>query len=168
MTSVLSSQFLEAIATTIALDVQRIALLILPATSPVKAVIGELQDMGINVRGLGLQDEERGKAELLQSTLKKFKVGRQPRNNAEQAEVPDLLVATHTSIRGLDFPDLTHVFIAGVPGEGEEYAHAAGRVGRFGREGKVVMFLEQKDEKKAAAMYQRLDICPSEFEDIQI
>ncbi|KIJ40177.1 hypothetical protein M422DRAFT_257010 [Sphaerobolus stellatus SS14] len=161
---VLSPHLLEGIATTFALIVPRFALLILPATSAVKTVVAELQALGVNARGLGLQDEDRGKAELLQSSLKKFSTGVRPHTSDDEV-VPDLLVATQPSIRGLDFPELTHVFMAGAPEDPEEYLHASGRVGRFGRAGKVVVFLETKHEKKAEGVFKRLDIILTESED---
>ncbi|KAF8523050.1 P-loop containing nucleoside triphosphate hydrolase protein [Hysterangium stoloniferum] len=139
-----SPHVLEAIATTFALDVPRIALLVLPATGAVKSIVQELQELGIDARSLALQDEDRGRPELIR-------------------RAPSLLVTTLASIRGLDFPELTHVFIAGVAENASEYAHAAGRVGRFGREGKVMSFLERKDEEKAGAVYRQLDISLSEF-----
>lgn len=146
---------LEAIATVFAVDVPRIALLVLPAMGPVVKTVEELRELGINARSLGLEDDERGKAELMASKLKRHK----PREtDGERAEEPDLLVTTVKTIRGLDFPDLSHVFIAGVAESVEEYAHAAGRVGRFGREGKVVMFFEKGEEAKAGSMYKQLDI----------
>jgi superfamily II DNA/RNA helicase len=163
---------LEAIATTFALDVPKIALLVLPATAPVNAVLKELHELGINAQSLGLQDEDRGKQELMRSTLKKFNprlkagsVG--PGPDDPRAEEPSLLVTTEASIRGLDLPELSHVFIARVPDNEVDYSHVAGRVGRFGREGKVVLFLEGKERDKAAALYGGLKISLAQFEHVQ-
>ena len=49
-----------------------------------------------------------------------------------------VLLATPTSIRGLDFPALTHVYTMFLPAEDpREYLHLAGRVGRIGQQGSV-------------------------------
>ncbi|KAF8585555.1 P-loop containing nucleoside triphosphate hydrolase protein [Ramaria rubella] len=170
---VISPMLLEAIATTSALDVPKIALLVLPAAAPVNAVLKELQELGIDARSLGLQDEDRGKPELMRSTLKKF--NRIPqRHKSHSGEVdneeasPSLLVTTAAAIRGLDLPELTHVFLACVPGDAVDYEHAAGRVGRFGREGKVVMFVRPREDEAVYELYQKLDIRASQFEHVQI
>lgn len=156
---------LEAIATTFALEVPKVALLVLPSTAPVKSVLGELQDMGIDARSLDLHSANRGKSDLIKSGLKKFQS--QPLGPLKE-EAPYLLVTTIASVRGLDFPEMSHVFLAGIPGELDDYLHAAGRVGRFGREGKVVSFFEEEDEEKAALLYNRLRIALSEFKHVQV
>lgn len=49
-----------------------------------------------------------------------------------------VLLATPTSIRGLDFPALTHVYTLFLPDQDpREYLHLAGRVGRIGQQGSV-------------------------------
>lgn len=162
---------LEAIATAFALDVPAIALLVLPATAPVQRAVHELRELGVNAHGLDLLDDARGRAHLL-------------RGNADQPqENPTLLVATLATTRGIDLPGLSHVFILGVP-EGRKvdaYLHAAGRVGRFGRGGKVITVLERGAEDGAeevegkrvnrrdepwhmSRIYKTLDITPSQFE----
>ena len=159
---------LEAIATTFALDVPKIALLVLPAAAPVKGVLEELHELGIHVQSLGLEDEDRGKYELMRSTLKKFKP--QPKAGAHEGEgeEPSLLVTTEASIRGLDLPELTHVFVAKVPESEVDYDHVAGRVGRFGREGKVILFVEWKEKTRAAELYDRLQISLAQFEHVPV
>lgn len=65
-------------------------------------------------------------------------------------ENPVMLVSTLATTRGLDLPELTHVFLLGVP-EGrraDAYLHVAGRVGRFGRPGKVITVLEEREEER--------------------
>lgn len=170
---VLNANLLEAIATTFALDVPKVALLVLPSSAPVKSVLGELRDMGIDARSINLHDEDRGKPDLIKSTLKKFHSQplRRPKKEDgedEGVEAPYLLVTTIASVRGLDFPEMTHVFLAGIPEEPDDYLHAAGRVGRFGREGKIVTFFEAKEERKAAILFKQLKISLSEFEHIRV
>jgi superfamily II DNA/RNA helicase len=48
-----------------------------------------------------------------------------------------VLLATPNSIRGLDFPALTHVYTLFLPADEREYLHLAGRVGRIGQQGAV-------------------------------
>lgn len=168
MVAPISPVVLEAIATTFALDVPKVALLVLPATAPVNGVLKELQELGINARSLGLQDEDRGKQELMRSTLKKFNPRLNARGDEAQADAPSLLVTTEASIRGLDLPELSHVFIAKVPDNEVDYDHVAGRVGRFGREGKVVLFLGKTDAGKAAELYNALKISLAQFEHVQV
>jgi len=48
-----------------------------------------------------------------------------------------VMLATPNSVRGLDFPDLTHVYTLYIPPDPREYLHLAGRVGRIGQVGSV-------------------------------
>lgn len=49
-----------------------------------------------------------------------------------------VMLATPNSVRGLDFPDLTHVYTLYIPEDDpREYLHLAGRVGRIGQMGSV-------------------------------
>ncbi|CCG82644.1 Predicted protein [Taphrina deformans PYCC 5710] len=49
-----------------------------------------------------------------------------------------ILVATDVIARGMDFPDVSHVFQAGVPAERESYIHRLGRTARAGKEGRGI------------------------------
>jgi len=50
----------------------------------------------------------------------------------------NLMIATPNSVRGLDFPSLTHVYTMYLPfDDPREYIHLAGRVGRVGQLGSV-------------------------------
>lgn len=62
------------------------------------------------------------------------------------------LVASDVAARGLDIPDVTHVFNFDVPGHAEDYVHRIGRTGRAGRSGKAVMICSPRDEKQFAAV----------------
>lgn len=46
-----------------------------------------------------------------------------------------LLAASDVAARGLDIPDVSHVFNFDVPWAGDDYVHRIGRTGRAGREG---------------------------------
>ncbi|TPX35020.1 hypothetical protein SmJEL517_g02441 [Synchytrium microbalum] len=52
-----------------------------------------------------------------------------------------VLVATEHAARGLDMPNISHVFILGPPISPTSYFHMAGRTGRFGRRGTVITVL---------------------------
>ena len=118
---------MEAIASVFATDVPRLALLVLPPGSSVQKSISELQDLGVDARPLDLRSRV---------------IDQLGQNESSGEEDPVLLVATPATIRGVDLPQLTHVFLAGAPDTSstDVFKHVAGRVGRFGREGKVVPF----------------------------
>lgn len=118
-----------------AIDVPRVALLVLPAEASVRRAVFDLRTLGVNAHGLDVLDTERGGAYLLR------------KGNQHEAN-PTLLVATLATMRGLDLPDLTHVFMLGVPQSltADAYLHVAGRVGRFGKSGKVITILEPRHE----------------------
>lgn len=129
---------LEAVATTFALEVPQVALLVLPATAPVRKVIFELRQLGVDAHSLDLLGSEASRVYL------------QSQESEGRSENPTLLVSTLATTRGVDFPALSHVFLLGMPPGrcGDGYLHMAGRVGRFGRQGKVVTVLEARKEDK--------------------
>ncbi|CCL98300.1 uncharacterized protein FIBRA_00294 [Fibroporia radiculosa] len=129
---------LEAVSEAFALDVPRLALLVLPASAPLRRVVTALCEFGVDARNLDIFQEEARSGYLSQET------SRPPSDN------PTLLVGTLASIRGLDLPELTHVFILGLPEDRpvDTYLHAAGRVGRFGRGGKVISVLSARHKSK--------------------
>lgn len=49
-----------------------------------------------------------------------------------------ILVATDVIARGMDFPDVSHVFQAGIPADRESYIHRLGRTARAGKEGRGI------------------------------
>lgn len=63
-----------------------------------------------------------------------------------------LLVASDVAARGLDIPDVSHVFNYDVPIHAEDYVHRIGRTGRAGRLGTAVMLVTQEDEKYLGAI----------------
>lgn len=128
----------------------------------------DLRQLGVNAHGLDLSSDGRGRTHLL----------RGPSDVAD--ENPTLLVSTLASTRGLDLPELSHVFVLGMPTKQrvDTYLHIAGRVGRFGRGGKVVTLLEEEREtvgkkgeakvvreaERMSALLRQLDITPVRFE----
>lgn len=59
-----------------------------------------------------------------------------------------VLVATDVAARGIDVPNITHVFNYGLPMKAEDYTHRIGRTGRAGREGMAVTFAEFRDRRR--------------------
>lgn len=141
-------------------------MLVTAATASVEALVGELREIGVNAHGLDVIDSERGGSYLL-------------RKGAAPDDDPTLLVATLSTVRGLDLPDLSHVFVLGASDgvDHDAYVHAAGRVGRFGRSGKVIAILRRfyvaKQHGKRSvvdepirmkAIYQKLGVTPVNVE----
>src|SRR5690349_18443600 len=58
-----------------------------------------------------------------------------------------LLVASDVAARGLDIPDVSHVFNFDVPIHAEDYVHRIGRTGRAGRLGKAFTIVTRSDTK---------------------
>lgn len=129
---------LEAVAVAFALDVPSVALLVIRPEASVQRAVYDLRSMGVNAIALDVANMERGGAHLLSyGDTGEFKTN------------PTLLVCTRAMTRGIDFPELTHVFImeffqGKMSGQTvDEYLHIAGRVGRFGRGGRVIALVER-------------------------
>ena len=73
---------------------------------------------------------------LRMETLGKFKTG----------EIK-LLVCSDVAARGLDIPEMSHVFNFDVPTHAEDYIHRIGRTGRAGREGHAFTIATPEDGK---------------------
>ena len=58
-----------------------------------------------------------------------------------------LLVASDVAARGLDIPDVSHVFNFNLPIHSEDYVHRIGRTGRAGRSGKAFSLVAKADRK---------------------
>jgi ATP-dependent RNA helicase DeaD len=56
------------------------------------------------------------------------------------------LVATDVAARGIDIPELSHVFIYEPPEDVEDYIHRAGRTGRAGSSGIAISLLDPLEE----------------------
>jgi hypothetical protein len=162
-----NSNVLEAIATAFALDVPSVALLIIPSSASVSRAVYDLRCLGVNAHGLDVLCQEKGRAYLYAG---------------HASDNPTLLVCTPASARGLDLPDLTHVFILGIPDgpsggkrNADTYLHLAGRVGRFGRAGKVITIVEKdedsvserwesKDSSRMMNIFKRISVQPISFD----
>jgi superfamily II DNA/RNA helicase len=58
-----------------------------------------------------------------------------------------LLVASDVAARGLDIPDVGHVFNYAPPPNADDYVHRIGRTGRAGRTGESYTIVSPRDEK---------------------
>ncbi len=67
------------------------------------------------------------------------------------------LVASDVAARGLDIPDVSHVFNYDVPSHAEDYVHRIGRTGRAGKDGKTIMICTPRDEKNFDAIERLLE-----------
>ncbi|WOC17273.1 DEAD/DEAH box helicase [Pseudochrobactrum sp. MP213Fo] len=63
-----------------------------------------------------------------------------------------ILVASDVAARGLDIPDVSHVFNFDVPIHAEDYVHRIGRTGRAGRSGKAFTLITPSDTKHIDAI----------------
>jgi superfamily II DNA/RNA helicase len=75
-----------------------------------------------------------------------------------------LLVASDVAARGLDIPEVSHVFNYDVPIHAEDYVHRIGRTGRAGRLGKAFTIVTKSDTKYVDAI-ERLTGLPVEWHD---
>ena len=62
----------------------------------------------------------------------------------------DLIVCSDVAARGLDIPDVSHVFNFDVPTHAEDYVHRIGRTGRAGKKGAALSIVSPGDEKYLA------------------
>ncbi|MCC3247248.1 DEAD/DEAH box helicase [Methylocystis sp. WRRC1] len=58
-----------------------------------------------------------------------------------------ILVCSDVAARGLDIPDVSHVFNFDVPTHSEDYVHRIGRTGRAGRSGVAMTIVTEDDTK---------------------
>ncbi|NJL08686.1 MAG: DEAD/DEAH box helicase, partial [Methylacidiphilales bacterium] len=63
-----------------------------------------------------------------------------------------ILVASDVAARGLDIPEVSHVFNYDVPHHAEDYIHRIGRTGRAGRSGTAVTLVSPADSRSLAAI----------------
>src|SRR5262249_8121899 len=68
-----------------------------------------------------------------------------------KGELP-LLVASDVAARGLDIPEVSHVFNFDVPHHPDDYVHRIGRTGRAGRSGTAISIVTPLDHKSVAAI----------------
>ncbi len=72
-------------------------------------------------------------------------------DNFRTGKVP-LLVASDVAARGLDIPDVSHIFNYDVPIHADDYVHRIGRTGRAGRQGTSLTLVSRADRKHIDAI----------------
>ena len=102
------------------------------------------------------------------------KIGNSPLQMMEQFknEETSLMLATPNSVRGLDFPEVSHVYTLYLPmDDPREYVHLAGRVGRVGQKGSVrgggghvISILKAEDSDKMDSLSESLGFAFTDLE----
>ena len=103
----------------------------------VQTVLKSLERHGFNVAALHGDMDQRARMAALEGF----------RNGSTQ-----LLVASDVAARGLDIPDVSHVFNFDVPHHAEDYVHRIGRTGRAGKKGISYTIVTSEDSKSLAAI----------------
>src|SRR5271154_4422396 len=67
-----------------------------------------------------------------------------------------LLVASDVAARGLDIPDVSHIYNFDVPIHADDYVHRIGRTGRAGRSGTAITIVAGSNDQKAVAAIEKL------------
>jgi len=67
-----------------------------------------------------------------------------------------LLVASDVAARGLDIPDVSHIYNFDVPVHPDDYVHRIGRTGRAGRSGTAITIVAGSNDAKAVAAIEKL------------
>lgn len=86
-------------------------------------ILAKLKFAGLSIEGLYSEAGKQDRAKV----MKDFREGRL-----------QLLLATDVAARGLDIPDVTHVFHFDLPVDADHYVHRSGRTGRMGKQGMAV------------------------------
>jgi len=73
-----------------------------------------------------------------------------------------LLVASDVAARGLDIPDVSHIFNYDVPHHADDYVHRIGRTGRAGRSGQAFMIVTPADAKSLDKVLKLIGKIPEE------
>ncbi len=66
----------------------------------------------------------------------------------------NVLVCTDVAARGLDIPDVSHIYNYDIPGDAKDYIHRIGRTARAGEEGKAVNLLSESDHDNFSRIFQ--------------
>lgn len=103
----------------------------------VSILLRSLQKHGFNAGALHGDMDQRNRM----ATLDAFKNG----------EI-NILAASDVAARGLDIPEVSHVFNYDVPTQAEDYVHRIGRTGRAGRKGYAATLVTNDDRKVLKAI----------------
>jgi superfamily II DNA/RNA helicase len=105
----------------------------------VGVIEGSLKRHGFNAAALHGDMDQRARIKTLES----FRAG----------EIT-FLIASDVAARGLDIPDVSHIFNFDVPVHPEDYVHRIGRTGRAGRVGHAFMMVTTHEVKAVRAIEQ--------------
>ena len=75
-----------------------------------------------------------------------------------------LLVASDVAARGLDIPDVSHVFNYDVPHHADDYVHRIGRTGRAGKSGQTFMIVTPADSRNLDKVLKLIGKTPEEVD----
>ncbi|GAB2694039.1 DEAD/DEAH box helicase [Paenibacillus thermoaerophilus] len=107
------------------------AIVFVNETGPIRDLLGRLRGEGIAADTLFGQQSKQGRAAVMQQFRKgKIKV----------------LISTDVAARGLDIPNLTHVFQFDPAPSADAYVHRSGRTGRMGAPGTVISLAAKNEE----------------------
>ncbi|MHB8528616.1 MAG: DEAD/DEAH box helicase [Caulobacteraceae bacterium] len=73
-----------------------------------------------------------------------------------------LLVASDVAARGLDIPDVSHIFNYDVPHHADDYVHRIGRTGRAGKSGETYMLVSPGDSRSLDKVLKLIGQAPDE------
>src|SRR5580658_2703260 len=73
-----------------------------------------------------------------------------------------LLVASDVAARGLDIPDVSHIFNFDVPHHADDYVHRIGRTGRAGKSGEAYMLVTPADGRALDKVIRLIGLAPDE------
>ncbi|HYD29128.1 DEAD/DEAH box helicase [Brevundimonas sp.] len=74
-----------------------------------------------------------------------------------------LLVASDVAARGLDIPDVSHVFNYDVSHHADDYVHRIGRTGRAGKTGQTFMIVTPADDRSLDKVLKLIKMTPEEL-----
>jgi superfamily II DNA/RNA helicase len=130
-----------ALRTLLRLDGVRNGIVFCNRKSTVDVVAKALQRDGFNARPIHGDLAQAQRTE----TLEKFRSG----------EIR-FLVASDVAARGLDIPEVSHIFNYDVPIQADDYVHRIGRTGRAGRSGEAYMIVAPADARHYEAILKML------------
>ncbi|WP_127608851.1 DEAD/DEAH box helicase [Paenibacillus validus] len=106
------------------------AIVFINETDDIGEAVAKLKYAGLSVEGLYGDSFKQERARAMQA----FRAGRF-----------QLLLATDVAARGLDLPQVTHVFNLDPPVDADHYVHRVGRTGRMGRKGTAVSIVTPRE-----------------------
>lgn len=109
-----------------------------------------LNQFGLDAEGL-TSDLSQNKREQLMARIKEGKLR--------------FLVATDVAARGIDIPELSHVFMMEPPEDPESYVHRAGRTGRAGASGTAITLVDVIQKMELERIATRFKITFEEIKD---